>query len=96
MDLPQYREGRDLQTKLAGLIKLLVLFVGLGILLGSVQLGESFANAWASDMGGIVDSNQYNVILVSYIHIYLVLGGILFGVGLFYVLGDLKDWIKKR
>jgi hypothetical protein len=73
----------------------LVLFVGLGIM-ESIQLGESLANAWVSDMGGIVDTNQYNVILESYIHMYLMLGGILFGVRLFYVLGDLKECIKKR
>ena len=73
----------------------MVLFVGLGIM-ESIQLGESLANAWVSDMGGIVDTNQYNVILESYIHMYLMLGGILFGVRLFYVLGDLKECIKKR
>ena len=84
-----------MQTKLAGLIKLLVLFVGLGILLGSVRLGESSAVAWLSEEGGS-DPGVYQVVLGSYIHIYLVLGSILFGVGLFYVLGDLKEWIKKR
>jgi hypothetical protein len=83
-----------LPTKLARWIRLLVLFVGLWILLSSVQFGESSVTTWFSDIGEDgVDPGRYQVVLESYIHMYLVLGGILFGVGLFYVLRDLKKWI---
>ncbi|MRH44506.1 hypothetical protein GH741_17820 [Aquibacillus halophilus] len=74
------------REKLRGVIYLgtFIGIIGLIALFSSVYFGSSLASTWLSNQGS-ADTSTYLVILESYINIFLVVGGILMGFGLFLV-----------
>ncbi|MDN4526618.1 hypothetical protein [Fictibacillus fluitans] len=62
---------------MAGLIGIILLF-------NSTTFGDSLAADWLTDQGGS-NPDHLNIILKSYINIFIILGSLLFAFGLFFI-----------
>ncbi|MDM5339538.1 hypothetical protein QUF84_20265 [Fictibacillus enclensis] len=63
---------------------LMVSLLGIILLFNSMTFGDSLATSWLTDQGGS-DPDHFNIILKSYINIFIILGSVLFAFGLFFI-----------
>lgn len=72
------------KLKASAIISVLLVLSGAIIIFNSVNFGTSWADSWLADRGG-ADTGLYHLIINGYINIFLLSGGILFGLGLIFL-----------
>ncbi|MGD6942574.1 hypothetical protein ACQCT6_11095 [Cytobacillus gottheilii] len=60
----------------------IIVIAGLVLMFSSIYLGISFGDSWLfRQENGIADTSQYNMIVETYKNNFVIMGSILFGVG---------------
>ncbi|TPF17246.1 hypothetical protein [Priestia megaterium] len=71
----------DDKEKVQLIIAAVVMLGGLVVLLKSVETGQAMGQKWLESKGN-VDTDLYLETVKSYIHLYQIVGGVMFGGGL--------------
>ncbi|MBX9997980.1 MULTISPECIES: hypothetical protein [Priestia] len=77
----EFKKMLDDKEKVQLMIAAVVMLGGLVVLLKSVATGQAMSQRWLESKGN-VDTDLYLETVKSYIHLYQIVGGVMFGGGL--------------
>lgn len=76
------------QIKGLSILSAILALGGLVLMFSSISIGTSLGDSWLmSQADGIADTNQYNLIVKTYINNFVIIGSTLFGAGILAAIG---------
>lgn len=75
----------------------LIVIAGLVLMFSSISLGTSLGDSWLNRQeNGIADTSQYNMIVETYKNNFVIIGSILFGVGVLSAISTYYTYVLFR
>lgn len=62
-----------------------IVLIGIVLLLKSLDFANNLTHSWVQSVGGDVDTSTYNIMLNNYMNVFQISGGILLGIGAFFI-----------